>query len=480
MSNFDLTQYYEDCFHKQGEDLGIYEIFDTTNIKNKKNVCIKVLNFNNEEILDKEDLDIYKQQIESEAKILNEFNSKYTIKLNNKINLDKAIVLEIEEYEMNLNSYINDNSSFEEGDINIFKSITINMVRILKELKEKGIIHRNIKPQNIFKFKTNDNSEEDFNIKLGNFDCAIYKKDISNSTTMGTFMYLAPEINKNELYDEKSDLWSLGVTLFELYFGVLPFGQNASINKVKDIIYEREIFIYRKSKIPTLDVLFRKLLTINPEERMSLEELSKFVENENFLKENYIYKEYLELYKQIKEEEQIEYIKVSNEATEKPHEDKIKKIQELFETIDFEGINEINKENFEEKPKFNNIIYYDENDKLENVYKDCDNFEQNIPGAFIYCNNKKSLELVKMDILDKLKENKKYKFNLITTGKAWYKVISNILEKDTDYKKFINNVCIYCRDIKKYKDLSLKVDILQHLLLILLKNFHQVISFLFL
>ena len=147
-------------------------------------------------------------------------------------------------------------------------------------------------------------------------------------------MYMAPEIIKNELYDEKSDIWSLGVALFELYFGVLPFGQNVSINKVKRILYEKEKFIYRKSRIPTLDVLFKRLLTINPKERISLEELINYVENEDFLGKNVIYENYVDLYKEIQKEEQVEYIRVDNEANEDEDKKSNKKIGELFQSID--------------------------------------------------------------------------------------------------------------------------------------------------
>ena len=56
--------------------------------------------------------------------------------------------------------------------------------------------------------------------------------------------------------------------------------------KSKKIIEGKEDFIYRKSGIPSLDILFKRLLCINPEERMSLEELIDFVKSKNFLKEN--------------------------------------------------------------------------------------------------------------------------------------------------------------------------------------------------
>ena len=62
-----------------------------------------------------------------------------------------------------------------------------------------------------------------------------------------------------------------------------------NINKIRDIMLGKEKFIFRKSNIPTLDILFRRLLCINPDERMSLEELIEFVENDNFLEKDQIY-----------------------------------------------------------------------------------------------------------------------------------------------------------------------------------------------
>ena len=82
-------------------------------------------------------------------------------------------------------------------------------------MQDKGIMHRDIKPGNIFIKDENENKR----IKLGDFGCSIYIKD-NTSEPIGTIFYAAPEIIKNISYDEKCDLWSLGVTLFELYFDV--------------------------------------------------------------------------------------------------------------------------------------------------------------------------------------------------------------------------------------------------------------------
>ena len=86
---------------------------------------------------------------------------------------------------------------------------------------------------------------------------------------MGTILYTAPEIIKNLDYTEKCDMWSVGLTLFEIYFGVLPYGYNANPKKINDIIYGQKKFIIRKSNNPTLDILFKSLLQIEPEKRIS-------------------------------------------------------------------------------------------------------------------------------------------------------------------------------------------------------------------
>ena len=290
MSDLDLGNDYEELLEKEGEELKNYKIYDTYNAKEGKLKSLKVLKKEqSEEDEDEYDVEFFLKQIEKEGNILKQFNSENIIKLTNVINNNRFYILEIENFDMNLNNYLNSNPFFENGDINIFKKIILTLVHALKDLKGKGIIHRNIKPENIYKLESEDDSVEDFKIRLANFDCAIYVKDVENSKQMGTFLYLAPEIINNSKYDEKSDYWSLGVTLFKLYFGNSPFGQDANKNKIHDIINGNEEFIYKKSYIPTLDVLFKRLLCINPDERMTLEELCEFVENENFLKENQIY-----------------------------------------------------------------------------------------------------------------------------------------------------------------------------------------------
>ncbi len=90
----------------------------------------------------------------------------------------------------------------------------------VKYLHERKFIYRDIKPENIM-ILTNGY------MKLIDFGTAKVIKDKAN-TIIGTPQYMAPEVIMGDYYSFEIDYWSIGVCLYELFCGNVPFGENAN------------------------------------------------------------------------------------------------------------------------------------------------------------------------------------------------------------------------------------------------------------
>ena len=97
--------------------------------------------------------------------------------------------------------------------------ITQQIAKALKAAHGKGVIHRDIKSGNIM-------VDEDGNVKMLDFGLARIRGTehiTKKGTTLGTTAYMSPEQVMGEEVDEQSDIWSLGVVMYELFTGKLPF-----------------------------------------------------------------------------------------------------------------------------------------------------------------------------------------------------------------------------------------------------------------
>jgi len=133
---------------------------------------------------------------------------------------------------------------------------------------EKSVAHRDLKPENLLLLSEDNDSE----IKIADFGFA--KKVLtpnSLTTQCGTPGYVAPEILEGVAYDQKSDMWSLGVIIYILLGGYPPFieqNQRELFRKIRKGQYEFHEDYWGSVSADAKD-LISKLLTVDPAKRLS-------------------------------------------------------------------------------------------------------------------------------------------------------------------------------------------------------------------
>jgi len=166
------------------------------------------------------------------------------------------------------------------------KMIIRDVVLGLEYLNGIGIIHRGIKPSNLLINNDNFIKISDFGISINKFNNnnLNFEKKISN---FGTPAFSPPELcngsNFNKI-DGKIDVWSLGITIYCLYYGKLPFNGSNEYELFNEII-NNEVFLPKTDDVDLIqlnDLLF-KMLIKNPIKRYSIHD----VKSHKFLSSNF-------------------------------------------------------------------------------------------------------------------------------------------------------------------------------------------------
>ena len=148
-------------------------------------------------------------------------------------------------------------------------------IQAINDLHKKNIIHRDIKPENILI----DNED---NALLSDYGIATHcKEGEKRNTYCGTDEYLAPEVIRGQKYDEKIDIWAIGILIYECAsplgktpFNKLDFLQRTDDNKEYIIKSDKDLKItYDKDFDPLAKNLIEKIIKINPVDRLSIDEI---------------------------------------------------------------------------------------------------------------------------------------------------------------------------------------------------------------
>ena len=239
--------------------------------KNKIRDVLRNLNFS----VDDKDLNQYTNCFFNEInnmKILNGENedNENAVKFYNYFDNKNEFIIVMELCDENILSYLskNDNKSNSKKNYEIINQLN----KSFKIMAKNKFVYGWLKLENILlKYKNKEKTKFIVKLKLSdNSDkmMQLYKK--FSSKNYRTFYLNSPELIKRQNLSEKSDLWSLGVIIYKLYFNDYPYKAESEEELLKQIDLENSILKTTNNK--DLNDLIRKLLVKNPQNRLSWDE----------------------------------------------------------------------------------------------------------------------------------------------------------------------------------------------------------------
>ena len=146
----------------------------------------------------------------------------------------------------------------------------------VKYLHKYGIIHRDLKPDNIMLTEANDKGH----IKIMDFGLSkILGKKEKTSDGFGTLTFVSPEVLIRKPYNKEIDIWSIGVILYLMLSGDLPFDDEEDDEQkiAKSIVFNEVEFPPKKFGNKSKEVidLIKRCLTKEPKDRIKVDEIIK-------------------------------------------------------------------------------------------------------------------------------------------------------------------------------------------------------------
>jgi serine/threonine-protein kinase len=153
-------------------------------------------------------------------------------------------------------------------EVRLAASILRQVTAALVKAAEQGIVHRDIKPENILLTKAGEVKVADFG--LARITGAADSLNLTQTgMTMGTPLYMSPEQVEGKELDPRSDIYSLGVTAYQMFSGAPPFrGETAVSVAVQHVRSQPEPLAERRPDLPLeLCAVVHKMLAKKPADR---------------------------------------------------------------------------------------------------------------------------------------------------------------------------------------------------------------------
>lgn len=193
----------------------VYKAYDNID---DRTVAIKILK---DEYLTNEE---FKRRFKNESKAIAVLSHPNIVRVYN-VSFGDRLQYIVEEYVdgITLKEYIQ-----QQGVINWKEAVHFSgqILAALQHAHDKGIVHQDIKPQNIMLLN-------DGTIKVTDFGIARFSRTDNNTTSenaIGSVHYISPEQARGEMTDDKADIYSVGVVLYEMITGQLPFQSDSAVS----------------------------------------------------------------------------------------------------------------------------------------------------------------------------------------------------------------------------------------------------------
>nr|XP_029714683.1 ovarian-specific serine/threonine-protein kinase Lok isoform X2 [Aedes albopictus] len=213
------------------------------------------------------------QRVMNEVNIMKSLEHPCVIKMHDIVNKADSVFMVLEFMKGgDLLNRIIQNKYLPEQNAKLF---FLQMCHAVKYLHAKDITHRDLKPDNILL----ENDDEETLLKVSDFGLSKFvQKDSVLRTLCGTPLYVAPEVlltGGRGSYTRKVDIWSLGVVLYTMLSGTLPFSDEYGSPASEQIKRGKFSFRHRswKSVSPQAKKLIYEILTIDPNSRPSIDDI---------------------------------------------------------------------------------------------------------------------------------------------------------------------------------------------------------------
>ncbi|MCQ2815806.1 MAG: serine/threonine-protein kinase [archaeon] len=209
------------------------------------------------------------QYVETERLILEELSHPFIVKLHYAFQTEAKLYLVLELYKYgDLLYYLNQNEHFTENEAKFYFA---QVVLLFEYFHSKNILYRNLSPECLL-------LDSEGYIKV--MDFSIAKSNISNTsftkTSCGLPEYRSPEMLQGGEYGRSTDIWTMGIFLYELLYGATPFRDNNTNNLYKKIIFNSIDFSFDNIEISeNAKDLIGKMLEKNYKKRIGLQEIKK-------------------------------------------------------------------------------------------------------------------------------------------------------------------------------------------------------------